>query len=425
MKSDEKTQLKRIALLIACASVLQITESLIPHPMPGVRLGLANMVTLIALVNLGFRPALEIAVLRTLISSFILGSFMSPGFMLSFSGALISTVVMGIFCRLSLRGRGLRLSLIGISLLGSITHNLVQIGLVYLVLIKHAGIFMLLPWLGVSAVIMGWFTGLVALHVCRKLDALAEEGIEQVPAQSALQAKSVLGAKSALQPEEPYTGEAFKLRHFTPIDSPIRRLPPVVKIMLVLAVALLVVFLRNYTAYGVILALLTAAGLLSRVPLPRLFSGIKRIAPFLIFSFALPVLFTQDGTIIWQMGPARITAEGFRTGSLFAWQLVLLMLSASLLVRTTSPKELTAGLKTILSPLKLVGMSGDRIATIVSLSWSAIPDFWEKTGRFIKHLKLTENKKEALVPALSNLIVGLYRQTDEQADENTIKEEVA
>jgi heptaprenyl diphosphate synthase len=49
----------QIALLVALACILQISESMIPHPIPGLRLGLANMVTLTTMVLLGFRHALS------------------------------------------------------------------------------------------------------------------------------------------------------------------------------------------------------------------------------------------------------------------------------------------------------------------------------------------------------------------------------
>ena len=83
--SSDNSRTYKIALLISISCVLQISESFIPHPIPGLRLGLANMLTLVALVTLGFRAALEIAVLRTVLSAFIMGTFMSPTFVLSFS----------------------------------------------------------------------------------------------------------------------------------------------------------------------------------------------------------------------------------------------------------------------------------------------------------------------------------------------------
>src|SRR4030042_1187275 len=150
LEKIKNRQIKETAFLVACASVLQIAESLFPHPIPGIRLGLANIMTLVALVSIGFGAALEIAVFRTVISSFILGTFLSPSFFLSFSGALMSALVMGLTYQLSFVNRKVYLSFVGISVAGSITHNLVQISLVYFILIRHTGIFYLLPWLGIS-----------------------------------------------------------------------------------------------------------------------------------------------------------------------------------------------------------------------------------------------------------------------------------
>jgi len=111
-ESKENNQVYKIALLVAISCVLQISESLIPHPIPGLRLGMANMVTLVALVVLGFRPALEIAIFRTILSSIIMGTFMSPTFVLSLSGALISTLVMGFLYWLAGSNKVYRLSII-------------------------------------------------------------------------------------------------------------------------------------------------------------------------------------------------------------------------------------------------------------------------------------------------------------------------
>ncbi|MGD8227690.1 MAG: Gx transporter family protein, partial [Desulfobacteraceae bacterium] len=145
MEFKRTNKIYKIALLVSLACVLQISESLIPHPIPGLRLGLANMLTLTALVTLGFRYALEIAILRTLLSSLIMGTFMSPAFILSFSGAVVSTLLMGFSYWLSTLHSRYRLSLIGISIIGAFSHNMVQLYLAYLILVKHGGIFVFLP----------------------------------------------------------------------------------------------------------------------------------------------------------------------------------------------------------------------------------------------------------------------------------------
>ena len=65
---NKDRRIHKIALLVSLACVLQIAETFIPHPIPGLRLGLANMLTLTAMVILGFGYALQIAILRTLLS---------------------------------------------------------------------------------------------------------------------------------------------------------------------------------------------------------------------------------------------------------------------------------------------------------------------------------------------------------------------
>ena len=159
----------KVALLVSLACVLQIAESLIPHPIPGLRLGLANIITLVALINLGFGYALEITVLRTVVSSFMMGSFMSPGFMLSFAAGVMSTLTMGFLYWLAHAKKQHLFSIVGISIAGALVHNITQICLAYFIMIKHAGIFIFLPWLSIGAVFIGWFTGVVSSKICLKL----------------------------------------------------------------------------------------------------------------------------------------------------------------------------------------------------------------------------------------------------------------
>jgi len=101
--SADPSGARRSAALVATACVLQVAESFIPHPVPGVRLGLANIVTLVTLAELGFAAALEVALLRTVVASLVLGSFLTPGFLLSFFSAAASTAVMWVLLSVSAR----------------------------------------------------------------------------------------------------------------------------------------------------------------------------------------------------------------------------------------------------------------------------------------------------------------------------------
>jgi heptaprenyl diphosphate synthase len=104
-----------IAMLVAQAAVLHYLEGLFPNPVPipGVKLGLANIITLVALVVFDFRTAMQITVLRTILGSLLAGTLFGMGFFMSFAGAVTSTIVMALVLR-SFK----MLGMVGISILG-------------------------------------------------------------------------------------------------------------------------------------------------------------------------------------------------------------------------------------------------------------------------------------------------------------------
>jgi heptaprenyl diphosphate synthase len=397
MSEDRKIQ--KIALLVSVAAILQIAESFFPQVVPGVKLGLANMIVLIALVNIGFRAAIEIAIMRTLISSLILGTFLSPGFLLSFSSAITSTLVMGALYRLSLGSKRVFLSLIGISIIGAITHNLTQLSLVYLLLIKNTGVFLLLPWLGISSVIMGWVTGIVASQACERL---GKAGNKKQASAGLLAGMGPSGAP------------VFTIGRYIKKESPAHALAAEIKILAIMALAVFVIVVNNFYAYAAVLAALLAAAHASKIPVARFFDGVKRLYFFIILSFALPVLFTTGGHAVLTAGIISVTKEGIASGFLFAFRLVLLMTGAAVLIRTTSPAELAGGIRKILKPLGFTGISGDRVAKIVTSSLLAMPLLWERAQAHLKNLKLSKRRPGEILTALSGLIVMLYLKTDEE-----------
>jgi len=390
IQKDQKVY--KIALLVALACVLQIAESLIPHPIPGLRLGLANMLTLTAMVVLGFRCALEVAVLRTVLSAFIMGTFMSPTFILSFSGAVLSTLIMGFFYWLSGVHRQFRLSIIGISIIGAFCHNLVQLYLAYLLLVKHEGIFVFFPWLSIGAVATGWVVGVVAGGVCRRLT--------ENPQQDRL-AETAAAAGGSM------------IRHYVPGTSLLHRLSAEIKISAVFVLALAVLFFSNFWFYLGLFFFLSALAAVSKTPVAFLVSKTRRYSSLLAVAFLLPVFFNSGANTIATIASFKVTYDGLCTGTLFASRILFLLIASCLLMRTTSPEELTRGLARVLLPLRYLGISQQRVATILSLAWTAIPHVWETTRGAIlaANLKKVKNLRN-LLPLLSNLIARLYLNTE-------------
>ena len=381
----------KIAILVSIASVLQIAESFIPHPIPGLRLGLANMLTLVALVTLGFKAALEISILRTVLSAFVLGTFMSPTFILSFLAAVVSSLVMGLLYWMSGFHRTYRFSLIGISILGALSHNMVQLFLAYLLLIRHPGIFVFAPWLCIGAVFMGLITGVVARKVCIKLKESPKQDANPEPTQKDFHLAGVT--------------------HYVAGTSFLHRLKAETKISVLLILSLpLLLFSNLWFTLGLFL-FLVAVILFSGTPAGFVLFKVRKYWFFLLISFSLPMFFDSGKKVLIDAVYFQITQEGLNTGAVYAFRILFLLLLSALLVRTTAPEELTNGLARMLLPLRYVGISEKRVATILSLSWSAMPRCWETVRKAIRtsNVKGVKNVRN-LIPALAELIATLYRE---------------
>ena len=158
MKPNGVQTLTRVAIMVALATALHVVEALIPVPyiVPGAKLGLANIVALYAVMTMGLGQSMAISFLRTLLGSLLSGTFLNVGYYKHFR-ALLSTLVMYGLRKVS-QGK---FSIVGISVAGSITHNVAQL-LVASLILRQIGIMFYLPYLLFFALPTGIFVGIVA-----------------------------------------------------------------------------------------------------------------------------------------------------------------------------------------------------------------------------------------------------------------------
>ncbi|MBE0502839.1 MAG: Gx transporter family protein [Desulfuromonadales bacterium] len=144
-----------LSLLLAMATALHLLEGLfpIPLPLPGVKLGLANIITLLALYLYDLRAGLTVAIARVFLGSLLGGTFLAPGFFLALTGAVISTLFMALLIK-----KTSCFSPVGISLAGAVGHNLGQL-LMASLLLQNQAIFYYLPFLLLSSIPTGLVTG--------------------------------------------------------------------------------------------------------------------------------------------------------------------------------------------------------------------------------------------------------------------------
>ena len=155
---DVTHKIAYISVMTALAAVTGYLEQLIPvnfFGIPGVKLGLANIVTLITMAKLGRREAFLVLILRILLGSVFAGHMMS--LMYSLAGGVLCFCVMAMLT-------GSKLPVWVVSVFGATAHNIGQVA-VAVAVTRLGQITAFLPLLLVSAIVTGTFTGCVAAAI--------------------------------------------------------------------------------------------------------------------------------------------------------------------------------------------------------------------------------------------------------------------
>lgn len=148
-------KLTLLSISVALAMLLSFIESQIPPlvAVPGVKIGLSNIVTVFLIYKLGIREAASVSIIRIVLSSLLFGSFVS--LIYSLSGAVLSFVSMLAVKKID------RFSSVGVSVVGGVMHNAGQI-IAACVIMETAALSLYLPPLIVSGIVAGIAVGLLA-----------------------------------------------------------------------------------------------------------------------------------------------------------------------------------------------------------------------------------------------------------------------
>ena len=152
----------RVALLAALALIFSYVEAIIPYSpgIPGVKLGIANVVTVIALYKFGAKEAAAVSAVRIIIAGLLFNGLF--GMLYSLAGAALSLTGM-----VTLKKTGL-FSVIGVSMAAGVLHNMGQL-LVAAALIEDLRIFFYFPVLMFSGIAAGILVGIISVFILRAL----------------------------------------------------------------------------------------------------------------------------------------------------------------------------------------------------------------------------------------------------------------
>lgn len=355
-------RLARISLLSALALVLSYIETMIPLPvaLPGVKLGLANVAVVVALLGLDMRAAAAVAVVKVMASGFLFGSPMMlmyslGGTALAFAGSAAVSRIPG-------------LGAVATCMVAAILHNAGQIAVAAL-LLGTSSVLLSLPPLALAACATGFVTGAVAAGVL------------------------------ASQPDSPYAAESIELprprtkgrapsngRGFTPLAADVaafgayrpgtttaHKLDPRAKIIFA------VLFIATaFAAQGApaLLILLAAAMAVQAASGSSAHAALRSLKPFawlMGFVLVFDTLFVNSGDVIWCAGPATITTGGASCAIENVLRFVCVLLGTSALMTTTSPTQLTDGFSLMLRPLDRFGVRTASAGLAMSMTLRFIP----------------------------------------------------
>ncbi len=160
----------RLAMLVALAMIFSYVESLVPIPLgiPGVKLGLANLVTVIGLAICSPLEVLAVVIMRIFLSGFMFGSGMT--IIYSLSGGLLSFAVM------MLLSKAEGFSVVGISVAGGVMHNVGQL-IMATITVESMSVFLYVPTLLIAGVVTGILIGILSakmLPLVRRIYIIGE-----------------------------------------------------------------------------------------------------------------------------------------------------------------------------------------------------------------------------------------------------------
>lgn len=205
---------------------------------------------------------------------------------------------------------------------------------------------------------------------------------------------------------------------FFPAKSPIHRMDPRVKLVLVVLMIVFMFLAKNFFGLGVMVAFTVAAMLLSKVPIRLYVKSVKPVL-FIIAFTSLINLFYGSGDPLWQFGFLRITLNGIFNALFIVIRIAALIMISALLTFTTSPTQLTDAIERLLKPLSKLHVPVHEFAMMMTIALRFIPTLLEETDKIMSAQKARGadlesggliDRVKALIPILIPLFVSAFRR---------------
>ena len=211
------------------------------------------------------------------------------------------------------------------------------------------------------------------------------------------------------------------LGQFFPGDTPIHRLDPRTKILLLIVYIVALFEAVGWFSYALVLLLTALVMAMGRIHPRNIFKGLKPMLFIIVLTALLNVFYTA-GTPVREGWP--ITWEGLSRSAQMILRITLLIAGTFLLTYTTSPIALTDGLEKLMNPLKRIKVPVHEMTLMMSMALRFIPTLIEETDKIMSAQRSRGadfetgslvRRAKALLPILVPLFVSAFRRADELA----------
>ncbi|MBR5586721.1 MAG: energy-coupling factor transporter transmembrane protein EcfT [Clostridia bacterium] len=213
------------------------------------------------------------------------------------------------------------------------------------------------------------------------------------------------------------------LGQYLPGNSPVHRMDPRTKIVIIFAYIIVLFTVKNPVGYAVCTLFPMVVCALAKIPFKMIAKSLKPLLFFIIFT-AVINLFLTNGEIVFSFWVFKITKEGIVLTVKMALRLILLVAGTSILTYTTSPIVLTDGIEKLLSPLSKIGVPAHEIAMMMTIALRFIPTIIDETDKIMKAQSARGSdfesgnlirRAKALIPILVPLFISAFKRADDLA----------
>ena len=175
---------------------------------------------------------------------------------------------------------------------------------------------------------------------------------------------------------------------FVDTGSLIHRMDPRIKLCAVCVMIVASFLIDSFLVFALVLLLLVAIQVISRVPLGYVLRGSALFLGFLVFILFFQVLFypgdVSESSYLWRWGFLSISTEGIRSAAILGLRVIFLYYVTTMLMLTTSLVDLTNGLELIFGPLQRIGVPVNELVLVFVIAIKFVPIFIEEIERLAR-----------------------------------------